>query len=106
MSLKHWWSHRTRLTDTQAARWEKARDGGRRRYVIVEGVLRFGVCCAVLSAVVHYLLGSPGPLWGRLALNLVMAPIFGFWFGDRMWIANERRYAEWCRGLTANARHQ
>ena len=106
MGLKEWWQRQSRLTDAHAARWENTRARGRRRYIIVEGVLRWGVCCGVLSAVVHYLLGAPGPLWGRLAINLVLAPFFGSWFGRWMWTANERRYTEWRRRVRVDPRHQ
>jgi hypothetical protein len=105
MSLKDWWSRRMQLTDTQAARLENTRDLGRRRFVIVDGVLRFGVCCAVLNALVAYLLGWPGTLWGRLAVNLVVFSVGGIWHGKRMWTHHERRYAEWRRRSSADTHH-
>jgi hypothetical protein len=99
MSLKEWWRRRTRFTDAHAARWESTRERGRRRFVIVEGVLRFGLSVAVLQALTSHLLGSPGPPFGHLALNLVLFPLAGIWFGGRVWADNERRYADWRRGF-------
>ena len=105
MSLREWWSRRMQLTDAQAARWERTRDRGQRRFVIVDGVLRFGVCCAVLNALVAYLLGWPGTLWSRLAVNLVVFSVGGIWHGRRMWTHHERRYAQWRGRSSAETHH-
>jgi hypothetical protein len=97
MRLKEWWSRQQHLTDAQAARWESVRRRGRRRFILVEGVLIWGVSGGVLTAIVTHLLGSPGPLWGGLAINLVLFPLGGIGFGKKMWTHGERRYAAWRR---------
>src|SRR5687768_3239612 len=97
MSVKEWWRRQTGFTDAQAARWENTRERGRRRFVLAEGVLKFGVCCGIITAVATYLLGSPAPLWGLLAINLLLYPLGGFWVGEKTWRDNERRYVEWRR---------
>ena len=65
MNVREWWARQSQLTEAAAARWEDIRSRGRRRYILRYGVLEFAVPVAVLGAVVHYLLDSPGSLWGR-----------------------------------------
>lgn len=98
MSLKAWWSRRSRFTDAQAARWENTRERGRDRFVLIEGVLIFGFGCGIANALIMQLVGDEGTLWIRMAINLVLFPVGGLWMGHMMWNQNERRYAEWRHG--------
>ena len=86
------------LSDADAARWAAIRQRGRRRYIVVSGVLGWGVPTAILTTTFMQLVGGvPGPFLGRLALGLVTFPLGGIWFGAWMWSVNERRYLEWSR---------
>jgi hypothetical protein len=85
----------SRLSDAQAEKWTFIRNRGRRRYILVTGVLGYGLPTALICPVVMQLTGAPGPLWGRLVIALLMFPLGGITFGRLMWSINERRYQEW-----------
>jgi hypothetical protein len=86
------------MSDAHAAKWSGIRTRGRRRYILVSGVLGCGVPAAISSAIVDkFLFEAPGPFVGRLAISLVMLSLGSAWFGKMMWAEGERRYAEWCR---------
>ena len=91
------------MSDREASTWDAVRARGRRRYILMSGVLGWGLPMAfgvVLGE--ELLLDRPGPFLGRLAISLVMFLLGGFWFGRKMWADNERRYVEWRRqGKTA-----
>ena len=86
------------MSDVQAAKWAEIRTRGRRRYILMNGVLGWGVPMAVtLTIFKKFLFEAPGPFLGRLSLTLVAYSIGGVWFGKKMWADSERRYAEWRR---------
>ena len=76
------------------ADWESVRQRGRRRYILLHGVLGYGVPVALGSTVIGGMLGAPGPFLGRLAIVLIAFSLSGIWFGARMWSAGERQYLE------------
>jgi hypothetical protein len=83
------------MSDAEAARWALIKEGGRRRYLVVTGVLRWALPVAFISTVIEQLIGVHGPFVGRLAIALVASTIFGIVFGAAMWSMGERRYQEW-----------
>jgi hypothetical protein len=88
-------SRRSPLSEVQAAKWASIRRRGRRRYIFLSGVLRWGVGIAVPTTIVAGWLGAPAPFLGRLAIALVVYPLIGIGYGAWMWSFNERRYSEW-----------
>ena len=76
------------------ADWESVRQRGPRRYILLHGVLGWGVPAALGSTVIGGMLGAPRPFLGRLALALIVFSLSGIWFGARMWSVGERRYLE------------
>jgi hypothetical protein len=81
------------LTDKQRARWEKTRRMGIRRYVLLYGMLLWGIP----AGIVWVLAMSSGLGWYRLPILLLIAltvfPISGILFGRLMWRVLEARYA-------------
>jgi hypothetical protein len=84
------------MSDREASTWRAVRERGRRRYILMTGIIGTSLPVAFISPFVAELLfDRPGPLLGRLAVSLAISPLGGFWFGQKMWTDNERRYLEW-----------
>jgi hypothetical protein len=83
------------MSEGQATRWALIRQRGRRRYIFLIGVVRWGIGIAVLSTILGGWLGAPGPFLGRLAIALAVYPVGGIIYGAWMWSFNERRHSEW-----------
>ena len=84
------------MSDREASTWSAVRARGRRRYILMTGIVGFSLPAAFISPFVKQLVfDNPGPLFWRLAISLAIAPLAGFWFGRKMWTDNERRYVEW-----------
>jgi hypothetical protein len=81
------------MTAAEAAKWEKVRGRGKKRYVLVTGVLLWGVVTGIVWSIVM----SAVQGWDRLPLYLILAlilfPIGGIFFGLQMWKILESRYA-------------
>lgn len=75
--------------------WESIRRGGRRRYILLRGVLGWGWPVALLSTIISQVIWSaPGPFVGRLGLALLVFSFGGIAFGAFMWARGERRCHE------------
>jgi hypothetical protein len=85
------------FTDLQASQWERVRQRGRRRYVVLYGVIGWGLLIALLSSAIHALISGLDGAVRNLAFNLVMMPLFGILFGYWMWSYNEDKHRRWAR---------
>ena len=85
------------LTQAQADNWERIRRRGRRRFILVRGVLGWGVLTAVLWSALMAFLGMGVGFLGNLAVAIVLFPIGGLAFGAWAWSIGERKYAQWNR---------
>ena len=92
------------LSDAQAARWASIRARGRSRFIVVYGLGIFGICGALIHSVITQFTGAPGPFWGRLAIALLVSPLFGIGFARSMWSINERWYHAWSSRDATEAR--
>ena len=81
----------------KVARWTSIRERGRRRYILVTGVLGFALPVLLIRIVVNYLMETPEP-FPRLAISAVIAPVCGSFLGALMWSQNEREYHKWIAG--------
>jgi hypothetical protein len=80
--------------ERQLRRWEHTRAGGVRRFVVVWGVLAWGLSTALLSSALiirseHYGLGMG---LGVVTGFLVASPAFGALWGYAMWMICEWMY--------------
>ena len=73
-------------------RWQKARAGGKWRYVVVYGVVAWGLLTALLFSSLPLLFGNPFD-WFRAILAFVLFPIGGIGWGSYMWNLMEKRFA-------------
>jgi hypothetical protein len=88
------------LSEKQRKRWEQLRARGKRRFVVLHGVLGWGVPVAVVWSIWMQLWDNgfslDGFLSARFFSQMVVAfmvfPAAGILFGHWMWWFNERRY--------------
>jgi hypothetical protein len=80
------------FSDKERDRWERTRAGGRKHYILVYGVLGWGLLTALLFSSMPLLFGKSFD-WIRAALSLVLFPIGGIWWGSMVWKYMEDRYA-------------
>jgi hypothetical protein len=86
------------MSDAEATKWSEIRARGRRRFILIRGVLGWGVLTAILLSIVgHVFLQGPAPFLGRLAISLALFPVGGIYVGTHSWSAGERRYFAWRR---------
>ena len=89
------------FSDAEAAKWAVVRERGRGRYILVSGVLGWGIWTAVLWS----FLMSRGEHGKSFLFNLAFAivgfPLGGWAWGAWMWSSMERRYRAWQQGRAA-----
>jgi hypothetical protein len=80
------------MNEQQAARWAATRAKGRTRYILLYGVLLWGLFTGILWSIVM----SAVQGWERLPLYLMLAligfPIGGYFFGAWTWKRAEQVY--------------
>ena len=88
-------------TQRQLARWGRIRAGGRTRFVLIWGVLVFGIGLYLLSDGLWYLLNPDGNLfnssqhWLKVeASAFVLHLVGGVLFGLLVWWYSEREYVK------------
>jgi hypothetical protein len=77
----------------QRLRWEKTRTAGPIRFIMLYGVLGWGVLTGLLFSMIFPLYGPPNATFGKVAALAI--PAFaagGLVWGAIMWIASERAY--------------
>jgi len=80
------------LSDRHIAQWQKTRKLGRRRFIIRYGVLRWGLCTALLWSTLMYFWNEPGQFWVTLGIGVALFPIGGYGWAAAMWRINERAW--------------
>jgi hypothetical protein len=90
------------LTPQQRSRWERIRMGGRRRFVLIWGLLVFGVGLYILSGLLWYLVNPEGNQyitnrhWLKVeAAVFVLHLIGGALFGLLVWWHTEREFLKY-----------
>ncbi|PRO69001.1 hypothetical protein [Alteromonas gracilis] len=73
-------------------KWVKIREKGKQRFVIVNGVLGWGVTTAILWSVLMELIEPSENIWVRPIIALIIFPIAGVVFGHLMWDKSEKAY--------------
>jgi len=79
---------------TDWSKWERTRAKGRTRFVLVFGVLFWGVLVAIFFSLAMGAL-VPGSQFGLiLGLALIFFPIGGIFWGLSVWRLTERKYLQ------------
>ena len=74
----------------QFSKWEKIREKGFLRFVLLRGVLGWGLCTAVLYSLIMWLISDVDIRW-LLPLALFLFLIAGVLWGGFMWWFIERK---------------
>jgi hypothetical protein len=79
-------------------KWEKLRAKGKWNYILLYGVLGWGVSTGILFSLIFPLgmaaTGSSAPFLPVFALSIVLFPLGGVAWGYSMWISQEKVYWE------------
>jgi uncharacterized membrane protein YvlD (DUF360 family) len=73
-------------------RWKKTRQKGREKYILVNGVLAWGIPTALVWSVTMAILQPSENIWVRPLIALVIFPLGGIGFGYFTWNASEKQY--------------
>ncbi|MHC6645037.1 hypothetical protein ACYTPF_00465 [Alteromonas sp. HB246098] len=73
-------------------KWAKTREKGKQRFVLVNGVLGWGVTTAILWSVLIELIEPSQNIWVRPIIALIIFPIAGIAFGHLTWNKSEKAY--------------
>lgn len=73
-------------------KWAKTREKGKQRFVLVNGVLGWGVTTAILWSVLMEIIEPSQSIWVRPITALIIFPIAGVAFGHLMWNKSEKAY--------------
>ena len=73
-------------------KWAKTREKGKQRFVLVNGVLGWGVSTAILWALLMEFLDPLENIWVRPTIALIIFPIAGIAFGHLTWNKSEKTY--------------
>ncbi|MEM1056485.1 MAG: hypothetical protein AAGI52_13260 [Bacteroidota bacterium] len=78
------------MKPAERERWEEIRLQGQARYILVQGVVRWGGTMFLFFCVFYLMTGAFSP--SRLLISAVVWPLAGVLFGAVTWAINERRY--------------
>lgn len=73
-------------------KWAKTREKGKQRFVLINGVLGWGVTTAILWAALMEYIEPSENIWVRSIIALIIFPIAGVAFGHLMWKKSEKAY--------------
>jgi hypothetical protein len=77
---------------SKLAKWEEIRNKGKTRYILVAGVLFWGLITATLSTLIVWLRSDGSLEFLDLIWPFVVFPITGIFWGTAMWWFMERMY--------------
>ena len=80
------------MTERQAEKWAVTRAKGRRRYIILFGVLNWGIFTAILWALLMGVMYGWQTFPSILPLAMIGFPIGGYLWGASMWSMCEAAY--------------
>lgn len=85
------------ITDRQAARWARTRRGGRLRFILLYGVLGWGVLAGIIAAALRSWV-EHGSFAQHVARPVMVLAVTGVGWGAWMWRVGERGYRRWEQG--------
>jgi hypothetical protein len=71
--------------------WSVTRQKGKARFVIIHGVLGWGIATAIIGSIINWALNA-GELFHFTPLGFVVFPICGVFVGWAMWAISEKRF--------------
>jgi hypothetical protein len=83
------------MKEDKIREWEATRKGGKWRFVLKQGVLRWGVVTALLFSILMHFVQPQEPIWLRPLISIVVFPLGGILFGYWLWAIGERNYRKW-----------
>lgn len=75
-------------------KWESTRNKGRIYFVLVHGVIGWGVVTAVLWSLIMQVVFPVNTFLVRTLIALILFPLGGLGFGLFMWHLNEKKYKQ------------
>ena len=82
------------MNETQIRKWAKTREMGPLKYVLLYGVVGWGVVTGVLFSFVLAAIQGWERFWALLLVSLILFPLGGIAFGMLTWKASESKYKE------------
>ena len=73
-------------------KWAKTREKGKQRFVLVNGVLGWGIPTAILWVILMEFIEPLENIWVRPIIALIIFPIAGIAFGHLTWNRSEKTY--------------
>lgn len=70
--------------------WTQTRKKGKKRFILVYGVLFFGLLSGVLFQVIQYFVFSKPITITGVIIPMILFPVCGYFWGKVMWNRNER----------------
>ena len=90
------------MNQSQFEKWSKTRRIGRNRFILIYGVLIWGITVAIFwSVIMNYLMG-----WSFIPLllgALVVFPVGGYFFGSAVWNQGESRFERFQSDASTNS---
>jgi hypothetical protein len=90
---------RNAMSDREAMRWERQRAGGLLRFMLIHGVVMWGLPTALLAAVVTEvaspLIDARRTFVEQLGFNLVAMPFGGILYGWVLWNIRASQHRRW-----------
>jgi len=76
----------------EQAQWEKVRNKGKLRFMIINGALIWGMTTAFFWSIVMHFIQPIEPFWVRPAIALMTFPIGGLFWGLWVWRTSEKKF--------------
>jgi hypothetical protein len=89
------------MTRQELERWEQLRANGKQKFILMYGVLYWGVgvgiSFGIVNVLVDHLMGEQvftyAHMFRTITLGVLGFPLMGYVWGRSIWSYNERRYA-------------
>ncbi|WP_201305303.1 hypothetical protein [Paenibacillus puerhi] len=90
------------MNEAKAAAWSKTRQMGKAKFIMIRGVLLWGVTLAAVFTAIEWF-SQQTVLSSWLTVRLLVFGIVGFFAANFQWDGNERKYEAYQRQLQASA---